>query len=62
MNKEHYEKCVKLINLMADPDVLTELSVQDGEPQYLMPARKTVYWDMKESFPLYASLEELAGG
>ena len=37
---QKYEKCLELMNLMASADVLTALSVQNGDPQYLLPARK----------------------
>ena len=46
---------------MADADVLTLLSVQDGAPQYLLLARKSPYARLADQFPLYEKLEELAG-
>ena len=56
-----YEKCLELINAMTDADMITALSVQDGEPQYLLPARKTPYLSLSGTFPLYTQLEKLAG-
>ena len=38
-----YEKCIELMNVIAGADLLTELSVQDGSPQYLMLARQSPY-------------------
>ena len=56
-----YEKCLELMNVMAEADVLTALSVQEEAPQYLMLARKSPYQDLAGRFPLYAQMEELAG-
>ena len=55
-----YDKCVKLMNVMAEAEVLAELSRHDGDPQYLLIARKSPYAQLAEQFPLYAELEELA--
>ena len=55
-----YEKCLELINIMAEADVVTALSVQDGAPQYLLLARKTPYLSLSGQFPLYTQMEELA--
>ena len=55
-----YEKCLELINIMAEADVMTELSVQDGAPQYLLLARKPPYLSLSGLFPLYTQLEALA--
>ncbi|MBR1709641.1 MAG: hypothetical protein IJ719_12545 [Clostridia bacterium] len=57
---QRYEKCLELINIMAEADVLTELSVQDGVPQYLLLARRTPYRFLSRMFPLYTQMEELA--
>ena len=56
-----YEKCLELMNVIAEADVLTALSVQEEVPQYLMLARKTPYQNLAGRFPLYAQMEELAG-
>ena len=55
-----YEKCVELMNVIADADILTSLSVQDGKPQYLLLARKSAYAALETRFPLYRKLEEIA--
>ena len=55
-----YEKCIELMNVIAEADVLSSLSVQNGAAQYLLPARKTPYETLSERFPLYAELEKLA--
>lgn len=55
-----YEKCMELINLMADSEVLSALSVQNGFAQYLLLARKSLYQKLAEQFPMYSILEELA--
>ncbi len=56
-----YEKCLELMNLMADADILTALSVREGAPQYLLLARKTPYGPLAGQFPIYSQLESLAG-
>ena len=58
---QRYEKCLELMNIMAEADVLTALSVQDGAPQYLLLARESPYPRVSEAFPIYAELELLAG-
>ena len=55
-----YEKCVELMNVIAEADVLSSLSVQNEAPPYLMLARKAPYKTLAERFPLYADLEGLA--
>ncbi|MBR3015666.1 MAG: hypothetical protein IKH57_01045 [Clostridia bacterium] len=55
-----YEKCIELMNVMAEADILTALSVQDGVPQYLLLARKSPYKPLAGQFQLYAQLEKLA--
>ena len=57
---KRYEKCLELMNVMAEADVMTALSVQDGEPQYLMLPRKSPYKTLIEQFTLYSELEKLA--
>ena len=46
---------------MADADLLSELSVQDGAPQYLMLARRSPYQALSEAFQFYDRLGESAG-
>ena len=45
---------------MAEADILTALSVQEGVPQYLLLARKSTYEPLAGQFQLYAQLEKLA--
>ena len=56
-----YRKCLELINVMAEANVLTALSVREGRPQYLLLARRTPYRYLADLFPIYAQLEKLAG-
>lgn len=57
---QRYEKCIELINVIAEADVLSSLSVQNEVPQYLLLARRSPYGPLAERFPLYAQLEKLA--
>ena len=58
---EKLEKCLELMNVMDGAEVLTELSVRNGRPQYLLLARKTPYLRLAPQFPTYAWLGEIAG-
>ena len=57
---QRYEKCLKLINVMAEAGVLTSLSVKDGAPQCLLLARKSPYESLADAFPVYIQFEELS--
>ena len=57
---QRYEKCIELMNVIAEADVLSSLSVLDGEPQYLLLARKSPYAPLAKSFPIYTQMEKLA--
>ena len=57
---ERYEKCLELMNVMADAEILTSLSDDNGEPAYLLLARRSPYAVLKERFPLYNILERIA--
>ena len=48
------------VNVVAEADVLSALSVQNGDAQYLLLARKTPFQTLREQFPIYAELEKLA--
>lgn len=54
------EKCLELMNVMAEASLLSELSVQNGDPQYLLLARRSPYRELSAHFPIYSKLEELA--
>ncbi len=56
-----YRKCLELMNVMAEANVLTALSVREGRPQYLLLARRSPYRYLADLFPIYAQLEKLAG-
>lgn len=54
-----YEKCIELMNVMAEADILTDFSVGNGDPQYLLLARRSPYGPLSAQFPLYAQLEKI---
>ena len=60
VNGERYNKCVELMNVMADAEILTFLSDDNGEPAYLLLARQSPYTVLSEKFPLYNQLEKIA--
>lgn len=55
-----YEKCLELMNVMAEADILSALSVQDDRPQYLLLSRKTPYKALSDRFPIYEQMWKLA--
>ena len=57
---QRYEKSLKLMNVMAEADILTALSVRDGVPQYLLLARRSPYQPLADQFEIYNQLECLA--
>ncbi len=57
---KRYKKCIELMNVIAEADVLTSLSVQNGAPAYLLLARKSSYGPLAPKFPIYEQLEDLA--
>lgn len=57
---ERYEKCLKLMNIMAESEILTSLSIKNNLPQCLLLARKSPYEALRTKFPIYEELEKLA--
>ncbi len=54
------DKALELMNVMAEAELLSELSVQEGAPQYLLLARPSSYEALVNRFPLYRQLENIA--
>ena len=52
--------CMKLINLIASEEFLSQLSFASGEVQYMLPAREQVYLNAMEKYPIYKVLHQLA--
>lgn len=48
------ELCLELMNIISDDETILALTLQDGSPQYLLPARKSVYQEAAEDYPQYA--------
>ncbi len=46
------------MNVMAEADILSEVSVKEGAPQYLLLARASSYDALVEKYPLYSQLEK----
>ncbi len=58
-NEEKKEKCLELMNVMASEELLTELALGNGTPQYLLPTRDAVYENVEDTYPMYERLYEL---
>lgn len=56
---EKLELCKKLMNLTASEEFLAELCYENGDPQYILPARESVYLAAEKDYPLYGQLHEL---
>lgn len=54
------EKCLELMNVIAEAEILHALCIQNETPQYLMTARRSVYEDLARNDKLYGKLKELA--
>lgn len=57
---EKLELCKELMNLVASEDFLKELCFANGDPQYLLPARESVYLAAEEEYPMYSQLHAIA--
>lgn len=58
-NPEKIDLCMKLINMLAGEEFLYRLSMGEGNVQYLLPARESVYLTAAQTHPLYQRLLEL---
>lgn len=45
---------------MTDPEVMKRVSVNNGQPQYLMFPRISFYDDMEKEYPMYKRLRMIA--
>ena len=48
-----------LLEIMTDEEFICELCVNDGKPQYMLPARRSVYGRLAELDPIYDQLYKL---
>lgn len=53
------ELCRKLMNMVGSKDFLETQCFENGKPQYLLPARKSVYLAAAEKYPIYGKLYEM---
>lgn len=51
--------CKKLMNMVASREFLEKMCFENGEAQYLLPARQDVYLSAAEEYPMYGKLHEL---
>ena len=56
---EKLELCKKLMNLIASEEFLADYCFRSGGPQYILPARESVYLAAEKDYPLYGQLHEL---
>ncbi len=56
MREEKLLDCLDLLEIMADPQFIYNLCVQEGKLQYMLPARKSVYAGLSGLDPLYNTL------
>ncbi|RDU22245.1 thiamine pyridinylase [Anaerosacchariphilus polymeriproducens] len=61
--KEKQETAIKLVNVMTSCRTMKASLLPDKKnsyPQYLLPARKSVYNSMKTKYPIYGKLQDIA--
>ena len=60
INPKKLPAALELLNMITGSDLMARVSVHDGKPRYLLPARLSVYDRLAEEFPLYARLKDIA--
>lgn len=63
INPAKKEKAMKLANIIADENTMVKAVSSDENnkyPQYLLPARKSVYKDLEKEYPIYGELYKIA--
>ena len=53
------DECLELANIISSNEVISNLIVKDGVPQYILPARGELYEELMETYPLYGRLYDL---
>ena len=56
VQEEKLLDCLDLLEMMADPQFIRKLCVQEGKLQYMLPACRSVYAELSELDPLYNTL------
>ena len=56
VREEKLLDCLDLLEIMADPQFIHELCVQEGQLQYMLPACKSLYAELSNLDPLYNAL------
>ena len=56
VQEEKLLDCLDLLEIIADPQFICQLCVQDGQLQYMLPACKSVYAELSRLDPLYNTL------
>ena len=59
VREEKLLDCLDLLEIMTDEEFICELCVKDGKPQYMLPARRSVYGRLAELDPIYDQLYKL---
>ncbi|MBE6725433.1 MAG: hypothetical protein E7576_09635 [Ruminococcaceae bacterium] len=59
VREEKLLDCLDLLEIMADRRFVYDLCAQEGKPQYMLPAMKSVYPDLARLDPLYNRLYEM---
>jgi len=53
------EDCKKILNIIASKDFQVDLCLSNDDPQYILPARQSVYATLKKEYPMYDNLHRL---
>ena len=63
ISEEKKALALELANILISEEVLETMSLPEKEgdsPQYVLPARKSVYDALSEHYPIYSRLKEIA--
>lgn len=52
------ENCRKLVDMLASHDYIYEVSLNDGSPAYLLPARESMYDELAQKYPMYREIKD----
>lgn len=55
-DRDRYEKCMKLVNLMSSEAYTKNMLFYEGEPNCMLPVRKDVFECLAEEYPIYQKL------
>ena len=59
ISEEKKPLALELLNMLSGRDMMVRVSIRDGQPRYLLPARYSVYDALAADYPIYAELKRV---